>query len=216
MKALKLITLIGAIFTSHAMATQTLRYDFDYIVGIGVVPPTTNSFVAEPWAYATFTNSTLNQVKINITSNLVGDEFISSVSFNIDPILKLEKLIFTNTSTQGQFSIPQITADMNKINAGAGTRLDLEFIFNKRANDSNRFDLSDSISYIIDYTGNELMTCESFNFIDNTNKYNAIAHVQSIGTENTSAWIGNSQIPEPHSAIMFGSLSLLTLLRRRK
>lgn len=216
MKTLKLITLIGTIFTSQAMAAQTLRYDFDYIVGIGVVSPTTNSFVAEPWVYATFTNSTLNQVKINITSNLVDDEFISIVAFNIDPILKLDKLVFTNTSTHGQFLLPQITVDMNKINAGAGTRLDLEFIFNKGANGSNRFDLSDSASYVIDYTGNELMTCESFNFIDNTEKYNAIAHVQSIGTENTSAWIGNSQIPEPQSAILFGSLSLLTLLIRRK
>ena len=216
MKLTKLLAMMLFV-ASPLSAAQTLTFNFDTVTESNVDAPSGSG----PWATAKFTNLGLNQVEFLLTLNLVGDEFVSDFSFNLNPALDVTDLDFTDVATVGQFILPSITRVTNGVNEGQGTRFDFGFDFttSNSSGGSRRFNETDSLSYIMTYTGSGTFNSSSFNYIDATNKRKAIAHIQSIGECDTSAWISprnSNTIPEPRAALMLGAFGFITLLRRRK
>lgn len=216
---MKLITLLAmtCFCVAPLTAAQTVSYNFDTVTELNVDSPSGSA----PWATAAFTDLGLNQVEMLITLDLTNLEFISSMSFNLDPSLNSKSLRFSNPITVGQFSLPSIDRYTNGVGAGQGTRFDFGFDFStsNSGGGSRRFNGTDSLRYLLTYSGTGTFNSASFNFPDATGRNTVMAHVQNIGECGTSAWITNGSsptIPEPSVALLLGAFGFIILLRRRK
>lgn len=199
---------------SPLSAAQTLSFKLNTVAGVNVTPPAGDA----PWATVTFTDHGPNQVGLLLTLDLTGNEFMSRFSFNLDPSMAANSLVFSDVSTVGAFTLPAITLSNDTVKAGQGTRFDVGFDFNvsNSSNGSRRFNETDSLYFIMTYDGSDLFNANSFNYLDATSKNNVIGHIQGIGYDDTSAWLTNTSIPEPQPALLIGVFGLITLLRRRK
>lgn len=214
-------TLLGlfGILALSSVHAQSFTLQLDTVTELNVAPPSRNS----PWLSATFSDLGVNRVRLEITADLFQDEFISMFALNVDPTLNLNSLTFSNVGTEGSFLLPTISKSVNGINGGQGTRFDVGFEFStsNSSGGSRRFNGDDSVTYNIFYSGVGSFDSVSFDFLDKTSTNYTIAHVQSIGRKDTSAWITTPTepciptIPEP-SALLLSALGTLTLLRRRK
>lgn len=143
---------------------------------------------------------------MNISADLEKSEFISDLSINLNPELDPHDLTFTLYDSRGDFEVPTISY---------GKKFDIGFSFETRGNDGgkNRFNETDSLTYIITSKG---VNANSFTFLDDSNKYYVLSHVQNIGSDATSCWITTSpRIPETSSAII-GGIGIIILLARRR
>jgi hypothetical protein len=208
-----LISLFGflALTSIHA---QSFTYQLNTITELNVSPPSGNS----PWLSAAFTDVGVNHVRLELTANMIDDEFISMFGLNVDPGININSLTFSNVDTEGTFSLPTISKSMDRISGGQGTRFDVGFDFStsNSSGGSRRFNQNDSVTYDILYSGSGTFNSDSFDFLDKTGSRYTIAHVQSIGECNTSAWITTPTVPEPSSAALLGLVGTLVLCRRRK
>lgn len=216
MKLTKLFAMMFFVATPLS-AAQTLSFNLDTVTESNVVSPEGNA----PWVTTTMNDLGLNQVELLITLNLIGDEFMSNLSLNINPALLVNDITFSGVSTVGQFSLPTITQSTNGVNGGQATRFDLGFDFStsNASNGSRRFNNTDTLRYVMTYSGAGSFTSQSLNYFDDTDTNTVIAHIQGIGCDATSAWITGGppeNIPEPRAAMLLGSFGLITLLRRRK
>lgn len=212
---MKLNRILLALLASATLATAatTLTYNFNTTLGVGVQSPTSTA----PWISTSFTDVNPNQVMLVIHSNLNASEYLSKLAFNLDgDSFAPNNFVFTSISTSGYFDLPLVTVDLNSINCGNGSVCDLSFDFSSSNAQSGakRFNQVDHVSYMINYFGLTPFSAASFDALDKSGQFKAIAHVQSIGTGNTSAWI-TPQIPEP-SAALLGVFGLITLLRRKR
>jgi hypothetical protein len=156
-----------------------------------------------PWISVTFTDVSTNKVKMDIASHLVQSEFMSELAFNVVGI-DIEDVSIDTPVKYGTFTLPTISIPSKPV---LGKTYDVEMSFESRNNKQvNRFDQNDIVSYTISYDGPGVMTSQSFNS-------NNVAHIQSIGCNEDSAWITN--IPEPSSATI-GALGMFFLIRRRR
>lgn len=213
MKLTKLFVML-CFLAAPLSAAQTLSYNLDTVTELNVDAP---SGVA-PWATVAFNDLGLNQVEFLLTVDLTGDEFMSAFSFNLDPALNQSSLTFSNSITVGQFSLPSITKSKNGVNEGQGTQFDFGFDFStsNASSGSRRFNNTDSLRYVMTYTGSGVFSSQSFNYLDASGKNGVIAHVQGIGECDTSAWITGESIPEPQPAMLLGAFGIIALLHRRK
>lgn len=209
---LKILALI--LSAPLAYSATTLTYEFSDVQVSSVQPPTG----AAPWITTTFTSVDVNKVEITINGNLTPPEYLTKLAFNLDgDAFDVGKFAVTPVSLSGQFDQPTISLGINSFNGGNGATFDFAFEFStsNAQGGAKRFNQTDSLSYLITYFGAEPFTADSFDSFDTSGRFKAVAHVQSIGSGNTSAWIVPSQIPEASSALL-GGLGILTLLRRRR
>ena len=208
----KLTTLFAtaALFLSAACQTEaatTLTLNYNTVTEVGVLTPVGTA----PWLTATFTSVDTNTVSLKLDANLTGSEFVSKIGFNVAPGISFADLAFSVTATDGAFTAPSVSAPFR---GGNGTNFAFGVSFSV-APPATRFDLTDSVTYSITYSGVNTFNPEVFNVLDASDKVLSIAHVQSIGTEATSAWVSPGAIPEPKAAVL-GALGILALLRRRR
>lgn len=214
MKLTKLFVML-CFLAAPLSAAQTLSYNLDAVTEVNVDAPTGTA----PWATVAFNDLGLNQVEFLLTLDLTGDEFMSGFSFNLDPALSVNSLTFSNTATVGAFTLPSITRSTNGVNEGQGMKFDfgVDFSTSNASSGSRRFNNTDSLRYVMSYTGSGTFNSQSFKYLDATGTNYVIAHVQGIGECDTSAWItGTPSIPEPQPAMLLGAFGIIALLRRRK
>jgi len=209
----KLTTLLAsaALFLTAACrceAATTLTLNYNTVTEVGVASPVG----VAPWLTATFTSVDSNTVTLKIDAKLSGSEFISKIGFNTVSGVSFSNLSFTATTSGGSFTTPSVISDFN---GGQGTNFTFGLNFTQGP-PSARFNGNDSITYTIDYSGPGTFNPEIFNVLDEKRGLVSIAHVQSIGTQSSSAWISpGAVIPEP-SAALLGAVGFIALLRRRR
>ena len=149
-------------------------------------------------------------------TNLVGGEFISEFSLNLDPTLNPSSLVFSAPTKTGDFESPSIDLGADGYKAGGDGYFDIEFGFaTSGANGgAKRFGHNDAVQYTI--SGIAGLEAESFDFlsVNSQQGYPTAAHVQGIGaTGSVSAWI---TVPEPATLSVALAGGLIALLRRRR
>jgi hypothetical protein len=202
-----------AAFSTLATAASTLTYSFGSVAN-SEAPPSGPA----PWATASFVDVNTNSVQLNLVLSMLTSEFVSKMAFNFGEQYSDSDFSFSTISTTGTFQAPTLSVDENSLNMGVGSRFDfgLNFATSNAGGGTKLFNGNDSISYLITYTGTKAFGVAAFDALDVSNQFKAIAHFQSIGTKNTSAWVVPATvIPEPRAALL-GGLGLIALLRRRR
>lgn len=180
-----------------------------------------------PWLEMTTTDAGINQVTIQFkATNLIDvDEHVSEWFFNVNPSLDLSQVLFTTSSTTGDFVVLAIDQSTNAYRADADGLYDVRLRFSESNTNGGieRFTGGDMLSYTVTYTGPGTMDSSSFQFlsqVDAESSYGpfySAAHVNSTGIDGQgSAWV--AVIPEP-SAVMYSLLATgicLGFSRRRK
>ena len=200
-----LIVIVLLAFNQAGAATLEFNMNIEYSGG------TEPEGTPQPWATATFVDTTTNHVTLTMSAaNLVGSEFISVWLFNFDPSLDPDLLAFSLYGSPG--SVPNsINTAENDLKAGPGKYYDFEFDFPPpKGNYDNKFTSGETVIYDITYTGAGTIDVFSFNFHsiatnNNHGPYYSAAHIQSIGADGGSGWIGGTPtvVPEPISSILF-------------
>lgn len=174
-----------------------------------------------PWMTATIDDfGSQGSVKLTLAnSNLVGDEFVSEWSFNLDPSLDPKQLKFKDLVTTGSLTSPTIEIAQNGLKADGNGKYSFRFDFSTDGKAESRFGAGESLS--ITTYGISTLTANSFNFLSKPTgghgPFVTAAHVQGIcGSNGTgSGWV---TVPEP-SSLVLGVLGLLGLAcagRRRQ
>jgi len=173
----------------------------------------TAPFGSAPWLRAIFDDGgSSGSVDLTFSSlSLTGGEFVSQVSFNLNPALDPESLVFSSpTVINGVYGTPSI--DVGSHGAAGSGNYDFKIDFDI-APPPDRFNALDSVRYTI--TGIPNLTATDFDFTSTgggNGAYTSAAHVQGVGpNSNLSGWVGN--IPEPASLSL---LALMPLLLRRR
>jgi hypothetical protein len=180
-----------------------------------------------PWVAVTVDDSfgDANTVRLTIDAvGLVGDEFISDIYLNFNPILDSTALSFTPIAN------PTIDPIVNSISTGENAFMangngDFDIFFDfppPPGATASKFTSGKVVVFDLTYTS--AITANSFAYqsVDgnHTNTY-AEAHVLSLGDGGEySAWIGAPvaalEIPEPSSTALLGLGGLALMLRRRR
>ncbi len=206
-----LFTLFALMVASPASAT-ILTFDYN-IEFSGGTPPAGSA----PWLRATF-DDVVSPGFVRLTMSnigLVGVEFSSEWSFNLNPALNPILLTFTAVNTTA--SVPNsISTGVNAFQADGDGLFDILFDFPPPPGDFGaKFTAGETVVYDIDYTGVGTFDANSFDFLSapagGHGPFKAAAHVQGIGTGGEdSGWVApgngtNGEIPEPMSLILLGS-----------
>ena len=195
--------IIAMIISVHQSSASTVEFQMDFEFSGGTEPA---GF--RPWATASFIDTNPNTIRMTMSAiNLSDTEFISRWSFNFDPILDPELLIFTAIGTPG--STPNsINTGTNAFKAGPDKFYDIEFDFPPpKGNYDNKFTAGETVVYDITYKGSGTINSSLFDFESDLGhdgySYHSAAHIQGIGG-NKSGWVGDSGVaPEPVSTLLF-------------
>jgi hypothetical protein len=174
-----------------------------------------------------FTTIAPGTVDLTISSLLQGSEFMSEISFNLDPTLNPTSLAFALQSSSGGFLVPgsnDILTGVNAFQADGDGKYDILFDFAPPpGGTSNVFDNSESVTFRI--TGIATLTEDSFNFLSapagGHGPFLAAAHIQGVGpSASGSGWIapnGGNGVPDGGTTVMLLGTALASLgaLRRR-
>ena len=157
-------------------------------------------------------------VQLTLQGHLTGGNFIDGQAgtgngwlFNLDPSLDLTKLVFSSPTVGSGSFAATITTGVNAFKADGDGSYDIQFAWPDPA---QRFDDSDSLVYIIAYTGVGTFNAASFNFLSNPEpgtgqRFLSAAHIQGItgNPDASSGWIspGSTPVPEPATMLLLGS-----------
>jgi hypothetical protein len=219
----------------HNLAMKKLtKYTLSAILGIGLsynanaISFTLNdefSGGAQPTGSVRLdiTDSATNTVKLEITSLLVGTEFMSDLYLNLDPDLNASLLTFGVPTKIGSFNAPSISKV--PINADGGGTFDIKFTFSTSGMNggSQRFNNGDTLTYLV--SGITGLDAEDFNFFSQDPSgghgyFKAAAHIQGIPRDangKTSGFVGPNGVPDGGTTLMLlgSALACLGALRRR-
>lgn len=208
------------------LSASTVTYDFGQISG--GTPPSGSP----PWLQAVFTDNgeAANTVQLTLTAgNLVGNEFVSSWYFNLNPTLDPTGLNLSVSGSTGSFTGPTVQTGADSFKAGPDGKYDILLGFS--TGDSGRFTAGDSITFTItDLAG---LTVDDFNQLSTPacggGPYSSTADVENIGQNGGSAWVnptstflngsdGPNPVSVPDGATTAGLLgaSLLAMAALRK
>jgi hypothetical protein len=192
----------GALFASSAGAAIT--YNLDTVFSGDT--PTGNA----PWLRAVF-ETVSGGVQLTLASLLKGSDFIDGngtqlgCAFNLDPAYDPTKLSFFFTG--GTNAADNIQTGENAFKADGDGSFDI--LFQWKTAPTGRFDDGDTAIYLI--SGITGLSENSFNFLSNpepgnSTRWHTAAHVQGIGPQDGSSFIGDGgTVPEP------GTLALLSI-----
>lgn len=195
---------------SHATSiTYELNYEFS-----GATQPTG----ATPWLTATFDDGGgTGTVTLTMeSSGLSADEFVRFWYFNFDPDLDATDLTIVNTDGEEAVSVEK---GENSFKADGDGFFDILFTFDN-APPSDRFTANLTSVYVFTLAG---ITASSFDFSSvqggGNGTYHTAAHIQTIGPDEESGWIGDKPEDVPDGgttlSLLGGALLGLGMLRRR-
>jgi hypothetical protein len=207
--------LLGGIPAGSMGADFCLQFDNFY----GGAPPASTTL---PWMDATFKTIAPGRVSLSLSNiNLVGNENVDQVYFNINPALAATKLRFKSISTSGGFDLPKLFTGEDKFKAGGDGRYDLEFMFTQGGSGANRFGAGEFL--VGEIYGLPTLTAADFSYLSTyvggAGPFYGAAHVQRIAGRNTSGWIDPSlgaipiPMPEPTTGALWIA-GLLVVMRR--
>jgi hypothetical protein len=196
-----MLVMIVASGVSQATAdTLILKPDVEFSVG---TPPVSTP----PWMTAVFDDSygDANTVRLTMSAdNLTGTEFISRWLFNFSGNVADLGFTYVGGSSTGPAYSALYLGESNNTKADGDGYYDIGFYF--PTNDASRFNAGETVVYDISY--NSPIAASSFNLFSSegggTGVYLTAAHVQGIGSESKSGWVGTTTVvPEPVSSALF-------------
>ncbi|MGH8668529.1 MAG: PEP-CTERM sorting domain-containing protein [Burkholderiales bacterium] len=209
-KAVKALVLAAGMSVAPA-GIAALTFDLNYEFSGGATPSGSIMATFEDWATDT--------VRLTVDlGGLSGTEFVSGFYFNYDP--GTFPLSFTPVSGQAAASVSQCIGGTS-CNAGAH-KADgdgfFDLVLNFATSGSDQF-AADELS-VYDIVGSGL-TQSRFNLGSvggAKGAFHAAAHVQAIGPQGDSGWVGAvGAIPEPEAyALLLAGLGLLGFAARRR
>jgi len=200
----------GLLMASGASAVP-LTYTLNTVVN-GATPTSTS-----PWLTATFTQISLSQVTLTLTSSLsVASEFIDEVAFNVNPSITPSTLAIAQNPAVNPLAVSILHTTQNGQNLGgggsAGFGFDIDIQWAQSAG-AGRFDGTDSVSFDLSLASGLLVTDFDFTNTGSAAAHFA-AHIQGIpltvGTTSGAVKDGlqplpPTAVPEPSTLLLIGS-----------
>jgi len=159
---------------------STVTYDFGQVSG-GATPGG-----PPPWLQAVFTDNGMSAGTVQLTvsaGNLVGNEFVSCLYFNLNPTMDPTALSFSLSGSN-----PSIQTGANAFKAGPDGKYDLLLGFSTAS--GSQFGSGDSLTMTISGIG---LTANDFDYLSTAaagySPYASAAHIESIDPGDLSGWI---------------------------
>lgn len=196
---------------SAQAASISFDLDFEFSGGTDPAGP-------GPWLNVTFDDSFGGTDTVRLTidaAGLTGDESVAQIYLNFDPLLDPTQITFTAVDTFD--STPNsIDTGVNAYMADGDGNFDILFDMPPPpGNDAARLTAGESIVYDLTYISP--ISAASFDYSSvgggGNGSYQAAAHIQRIGQNGDSGWIG--PVPEPSTGLLVG-VGLLVAARRRR
>lgn len=179
-----------------------------------------------PWLSLTFDDEgTAGSVVVTFggINNLIDDEFVTELLFNVTPSADASLLTVSNIQKTGLFTSDFSFAD-NAFNGVGGSNFDAKVIFGQsnRRHGAERFGAGESLSF--ELTGLASLEAVDFNVTALSSKGNLLSqvHVQGIDGPIGSGKIAPTEQPNPvtsipsPSAAGLGAIALAGLISRRR
>jgi hypothetical protein len=177
-----------------------------------------------PWLSVWVQQASPGVVQITFHNlNLVGSENVDGFYLNLNPALDPTRLSFAVAATSGGFDLPAVYQGANQFQADGDGKYDVKLAFNTGGTAGNRFTAGEYLSYSV--FGVPELTTADFGFLSapggGSGPFYAAAHVQRVGAESLSGWVGSLQlvspipVPEPAAAALLGLAALATSFWRR-
>jgi hypothetical protein len=227
--AVLIMVLVGF---SRPAAAASIVFDFNIAFSNAVTP-----LGPAPWLRATFDDTLASpgsDVRLTLeTLGLVGQEFISEVSFNLNPAINPTEVVATKIANPNG-TLQGLSAGVDAFQSAGGGKYDLLFTFGHAA--GSRFTANETVVVDLNLVSG-MLALGDFNVLavrgGGDGPFYAAAHIQGIGPNGSaSTWLADSDgptgscpgctptptavVPEPASLLLLGSALALNAVRARQ